>query len=62
VYIVRDGVTFTSATDARFLLESVEALWRRVEARDTWHTAAQKEAYRDGIDRARAVYQRILRR
>ncbi len=62
VYVVRDGVTFTSAADAQFLLESVDALWRRVEARDTWHTTAQKEAYRDGIDRARGVYQRILRR
>ena len=62
VYIVRDGVAFTSASDARFLLEAVDELWRRVEARDTWHTDAQKRAYRDGIDEARTVYRRILLR
>ncbi len=62
IYVVRDGVTYTSAADARFLLNSVEALWRNVEARNTWHTPAQKDAYRDGIETARAAYQSVVLR
>ncbi|MCG8557522.1 MAG: CehA/McbA family metallohydrolase, partial [Proteobacteria bacterium] len=33
VYIVRDGRRFTSAEDARFLADVVQAMWRRVEER-----------------------------
>lgn len=60
VYIVRDGVTYTSPEDARFLLETIDALWERVEQRDSFHTEAEREAYRAGIEQARAVYRRII--
>lgn len=60
VYVLRDGVTFTSAQDARFLLDAVNVLWERVEARDSWDTAEAKQAYLDAINEARAVYQRII--
>ncbi|HEX9700705.1 MAG TPA: CehA/McbA family metallohydrolase [Acidobacteriota bacterium] len=60
VYVVRDGVTYTSAEDARFLLEAVDILWDRVSRRAAWNTPAEEQAYREGIEQARAVYQRII--
>ena len=42
VYIVRDGIPYTNPSDARFLLESVDELWRHVQARNRWHNGAQK--------------------
>ena len=45
IYVVRDGRHFTSASDARFLLESVDELWRRVQERNSWTNEEQKRAY-----------------
>jgi len=58
--VVRGGVPYASAEDARFLLATVDELWRRVESRGTWSTEEEERAYRDGIDEARAVYRRII--
>jgi len=60
VYIVRDGVTFTSAEDAQFLLDTINVLRERVVQRDSWNTPEERAAYLGGIDEARAVYQRII--
>jgi len=60
VYVVRDGVTYTSAEDARFLLDTINILRQRVVQRDSWNTPEERAAYLDGIDEARAVYQRII--
>ena len=60
VYVVRDGVTYTSAQDAQFLLDTINVLWERVEQRDSWNTEAERGAYLDAIDEARRVYQRII--
>jgi hypothetical protein len=60
VHVVRDGVTYTSPDDARFLLETINVLWERVEQRDGWNTAAEKQAYLEAIDEARGVFQRII--
>jgi hypothetical protein len=60
VYVVRDGVPYTSADDARFFLETIDILWGRVARRAAWNTAAEEQAYRQGIEEARAVYQRII--
>jgi hypothetical protein len=60
VYVVRDGVTYTSADDARFFLETIDILWERVARRAAWNTPAEEQAYREGIEQARAVYQRII--
>lgn len=60
VYVVRDGITYTSAADAGFLLETINLLWERVEERGSFETAAEAAAYRRGIEEARAVYQRIV--
>jgi len=60
VYVVRDGVTYTSAEDAQFLLDTIDVLRERVVQRDSWNTPEEREAYLAGIDEARAVYQRII--
>ncbi len=60
VYVVRDGVTYTSAQDAQFLLDTINVLWERVEQRDSWNTAEERGAYLDAIDEARRVYQHII--
>ncbi|MFQ5704615.1 MAG: CehA/McbA family metallohydrolase [Gemmatimonadales bacterium] len=62
VYVVRDGVTFTSPDDAKFLLGVVEELWRRVQVRDSWRTTSEKEMYHEWIQRATAVYRQIAER
>jgi hypothetical protein len=58
VYIVRGGRRFTSAEDARFLGEAVDAIWTRVE-RSPWRSDAERDHFHAEITQARAVYQRI---
>ena len=58
VYVVRNGRRFTSAEDARFLGEGVDALWARVQdAR--WRSPAESERFHAAVQEARAVYRRI---
>jgi TolB protein len=59
VYVVRDGKRFTSAADAKFLVAMVDEFWKRIDALDHFNTAAEKDAYRTEVQRARTVYQRI---
>jgi Tol biopolymer transport system component len=58
VYIVRGGHPYTSAEDAKFLGEAVDAVWARVE-KSPWRTTAERDRFHDEITRARAVYQKI---
>jgi len=58
VYVVRNGRRFTSAEDAKFLADAVDAIWARVE-RARWRTPAEKEKFHAAIEQARSVYQRI---
>jgi TolB protein len=63
VYIVRDGTRFTSAEDAAFLRDVVDAMWNRVDSQRTrWRTPAERDTFKAAIDRARAVYDDIARR
>ena len=72
VYVVRDGKRFTSAEDAVFLREVVDAIWARVDqptgggrsasAEGRWRTPAEREKFKAAIDRARAVYDAIAKR
>jgi TolB protein len=77
VYIVRDGKTFTSAEDAIFLRDAVDAIWSRVDgqrasppagatratpAQGRWRTEAERDTFKAAIDRARAVYDAIAKR
>jgi hypothetical protein len=58
VYVVRGGHRYTSAEDARFLGQAVDAVWARVE-KAPWRTTAERDRFHAEITRARAVYQRI---
>jgi len=60
VYVIKDSTLFTSAEDAKFLLETVDEIWARVEKRDNWTDETSKFVYNDGIERARLVYQQII--
>jgi hypothetical protein len=71
VYVVRDGKRFTSAEDAAFLRDTVDALWARVESggrgrggapgQSRWRTPAEREKFKAAIDHARAVYDKIAK-
>jgi TolB protein len=59
VYVVRGGRRFTSAVDAKFLAQVVDAIAARVESRARWRSDAEHQAFRQALERARTVYQRI---
>lgn len=58
VYVVRGGHRYTSAADARFLGEAVDAIWARVQ-NAPWRTPAERDRFHAEITRARAVYRQI---
>ena len=58
VYVVRGGHQYTSAEDARFLAQTVDAIWTRVE-NAPWRTTAERDRFHAELLRARAVYQQI---
>ncbi|MEX1130326.1 MAG: CehA/McbA family metallohydrolase, partial [Vicinamibacterales bacterium] len=60
VYVVRAGTRWTSAEDATFLAQVVDAIWARVDGpRARWRTPAERETFKAAIDRARVVYRQI---
>ena len=59
VYVVRDGRTFRSAEDARFLAEAVEATWQRAN-RGQWRSQEERDRFRAAVDEALAVYREII--
>jgi hypothetical protein len=61
VYVVRNGRRFTSKEDARFFMQTMDAILARVE-RGPWRTPAEQEAFRAEIEKARAVYAAIAAR
>ena len=58
VYVVRGGVQWRSAADARFLGQAVEATWERVK-NAPWRSAEERDRFHDALDQARSVYERI---
>jgi TolB protein len=69
VYVVRNGKPFTSAEDATFLREVVDAIWARIDPSTgsgqvptRWRTPAEREKFKAAIDQARAVYDAIAKR
>jgi hypothetical protein len=61
VYVVRGGRPWTSAADALFLAEAVEALRARLRNAG-WRSEAERAAFAAAIDEALAVYRRIAAR
>ncbi|HEY9229075.1 MAG TPA: CehA/McbA family metallohydrolase, partial [Gemmatimonadaceae bacterium] len=58
VYVVRGGKRYVNAEDVRFLAQTVDAIWARVE-RSRWKSEESKERFRAAVDSARAVYEKI---
>ena len=58
VYVVRNGRTFISQDDARFLADVVDAIWARAD-RAAWRSPAERERFKGEIERAKAVYLRL---
>lgn len=55
VYVERNGRSFRSAEDARFLAEAVEAAWRRAD-RGPWRSQEERARFRSAVDEALEVY------
>ena len=58
VYVVRNGKTFVSQDDARFLAAVVDAIWART-MRSPWRSDAERAAFKAQIDQAKAVYVKL---
>jgi TolB protein len=58
VYVVRNGKTFVSQDDARFLASVVDAIWART-MRSPWRSDAERAAFKAQIDQAKAVYTKL---
>lgn len=62
VYVVRGGRPFVSREDAAFLGEVVDAVRARAARSTAWRSAGEREAFLQEIDKARAVYARLMNR
>jgi TolB protein len=58
VYVVRGGKRFISGEDVRFLHDTVDALWARVE-NSSWRSEAERELFFAAVQEAREVYRRL---
>jgi TolB protein len=58
IYVVRNGKTFVSQDDARFLAGVVDAIWART-MRSPWRSDAERAAFKAQIDQAKAVYVKL---
>jgi TolB protein len=53
VYVMRGGRRYVNAADIRFLSQTVDAIWTRVQ-RARWRSEHERERFRAAIDSARA--------
>lgn len=58
VYIVRAGRQYLNAADVRFLADTIDAIWTRVE-RSPWRSDRERDAFHAAVDQARAVYAKL---
>jgi TolB protein len=61
VYVVRGGRRYVNAQDVRFLEQTVDAIWTRVE-RSRWRSDAARDRFHAAVDSARAAYVRLENR
>ena len=59
VYVVRGGRRFVKAADVKFLADTMDAIWARVE-RARWRSDAERDAFRTAVEKAKAYYVRLL--
>ncbi|MGH7500577.1 MAG: CehA/McbA family metallohydrolase [Longimicrobiales bacterium] len=59
VYVTRNGLSFTSADDARFLDAMVEAMWERLSTRGRFQNDEHRAAWERDVAQARTYYQAI---
>jgi TolB protein len=55
VYVVRGGKPYIKASDARFLADTMDAIWTRVE-RSRWRSDRERDAFKAAVDQAKTVY------
>ena len=58
VYITRGGRRYLKLEDVQFLLETVNAIWTRVE-KSLWRSDSERDAFSAAIERGRAFYQKL---
>ena len=58
VYVRRGGRTFRKAADVAFLAATVDTIGARAE-RSRWRSEAEREQFREAVERARAVYRKL---
>ncbi|HUF26756.1 MAG TPA: CehA/McbA family metallohydrolase [Gemmatimonadaceae bacterium] len=61
VYVVRGGRRFVKPEDARFLAQTVDAIWARVEGAG-WRSDVERDRFRAAVDSARAFYEALSSR
>jgi hypothetical protein len=61
VNVTVNGLAFTSAEDALFLEEMVNALWNRLSQRGNFRDAEHRAAWQSDVDRARSYYSAVAR-
>ena len=58
VYVVRGGKKYVKPEDVKFLMDTCDAIWTRVE-KARWRSDAERAAFKAAIDRAKAYYQKL---
>ena len=59
VYVVRGGKRYVKPADVKFLMDTCDAIWTRVE-KSRWRSDAERVAFKAAIDKAKAHYQKLL--
>ena len=59
VYVVRGGRRYLNGSDVKFLADTTDAIWARVEHSQS-RSAAERDTFRAALDKAKAVYERLL--
>ncbi len=59
IWVTREGKSWRSANDARFLFRAIESLWQRVQRRDRFQTEASRARYEEAVEQALATLRAI---
>jgi len=59
VYVVRAGKPFVKASDVQFLIDTIDAIWARVQ-NSRWRSDADRAAFKAELDKAKAACQKKI--